>query len=107
MVKRTMVIGIYRLKDAGYGTLYGYRLEGPTNDSKVIIADPYTKAAVTQNSYQHIAKSLVVNTDFHWENDTWMNIAPRDLIIYEMHLRDMTIHPTSGSSAPGTYKGFS
>ena len=96
----------FLLKDAGYGTLYGYRLEGPSNDSSVIIADPYSIAAITQNSYQHIAKSLIVNTDFDWEKDEWIKIDPRDLMIYEMHLRDMTIHPTAGSSAPGTYKGL-
>lgn len=96
----------FTLPDAGYGTLYGYRLEGHSNDSSVIIADPYSKAAVTQNSYRHVAKSLVVNTDYDWENDDWIKIDPRDLIIYEMHLRDMTVHPTSGSNFPGTYNGF-
>ncbi len=95
-----------KIKNAGYGTLYGYRLEGPSNDSSVIIADPYSKAAVTQNSHRHVAKSLVVNTDYDWENDDWIKIDPRDLIIYEMHLRDMTVHRTSGSDFPGTYKGF-
>jgi len=94
------------LKDIGYGTLYGYRLEGPSNDSSVIIADPYSKAAVTQNSYRHVAKSLVVNTDYDWDNDKWIKIDPRDLIIYEMHIRDMTAHPTSGSTMPGTYGGL-
>ncbi len=96
----------FTLSNASYGTLYGYRLEGLANDSSVIIADPYSKAAVTQNSYRHIAKSLIINTDYDWENDKWIKINPRDLIIYEMHLRDMTVHPTSGSSAPGTYKGL-
>ena len=95
-----------KLGTAGYGTLYGYRLEGPFNDPSVIIADPYSKAAVTQNSYRHIAKSLVIDTNYDWGNDEWKKIDPRDLIIYEMHLRDMTVHPTSGSSSPGTYKGF-
>ncbi|NHZ86352.1 MAG: pullulanase, partial [Planctomycetia bacterium] len=100
--------GVWRffLKDAGYGILYGYRLEGSSNDSSVIIADPYSKATVTQNSYRHIAKSLIIDTDYDWENDDWIKIDPRDLIIYEMHLRDMTVHPTSGSGSPGTYKGF-
>ncbi|MFC1527554.1 alpha-amylase family glycosyl hydrolase [Candidatus Neomarinimicrobiota bacterium] len=96
----------YKLNEAGYGTLYGYRLEGPSNDSNVIIADPYSKAAVTQNNYRQLAKSLIVNTDYDWENDDWIKIDPRDLIIYEMHLRDMTVHSTSGSNSPGTYKGF-
>ena len=106
MMKDTNGDWEFMLSDASYGTLYGYRLEGLSNDPKVIIADPYSKAAVTQNSYRHIAKSLVVNTDYNWDNDNWIKIDPRDLIIYEMHLRDMTIHPTSGSSSPGTYKGF-
>ena len=96
----------FTLSNASYGTLYGYRLEGPANDSSVIIADPYSKAAVTQNNYRHVAKSQIVNTDYNWGNDKWIKINPRDLIIYEMHLRDMTMHPTSGSSAPGTYKGL-
>ena len=96
----------FTLSDASYGTLYGYRLEGPSNDSSIIIADPYSKAAVTQNSYRHIAKSLVINTDYDWDNDKWIKIDPRDLILYEMHLRDMTAHPTSDSSSPGTYVGL-
>ncbi|NQU28377.1 MAG: hypothetical protein HQ528_08830, partial [Candidatus Marinimicrobia bacterium] len=38
------------LRNAGYGTYYGYRLEGPLPiDPAVIVADPYSKAAVTQN----------------------------------------------------------
>ena len=95
-----------KLPKAGYGILYGYRLEGPSNDSNVIIADPYSQATITQNNYRQLAKSLVVDTKFDWGNDKWMKIDPRDLIIYEMHLRDMTVHQTSGSNSPGTYKGF-
>ncbi len=30
----------------------------------------------------------------------------RDLIIYEMHIRDMTEHPSSGVKQRGTYKGL-
>lgn len=86
------------LKDAGVGTLYGYRLQGEPAwmDSSVIVADPYSKAAVTQNSWRHIAKTLIVDDDdYDWGNDTWIKIDPRDLIIYEMHVRDMTVHTNS------------
>ena len=83
------------LPDLGIGTLYGYRLSGPVNDSTIIIADPYSKAAVTQNSMHHVAKSLVIDDTYDWENDTWIKIDPCDLIIYEMHVRDMTAYPTS------------
>jgi len=96
----------YFLKDAGPGTLYGYRLEGPLNDSTIIVADPYSKAAVTQNTWRHIAKSLVMEPGFDWQGDTWQNIDPKDLIIYEAHLRDMTIHPSSEAKSAGSYAGF-
>ena len=94
------------LKDLGAGTMYGYRLEGPLNNDSLIIADPYSKAAITQNTWRHVAKTLVVNESFNWEGDTWQNRNPTDLIIYEAHLRDMTRHPSSGAESPGTYKGF-
>ena len=94
------------LNDAGVGTIYGFRLEGPLNDPNLIIADPYSKAAITQNSMRHVAKSLVVDDTYNWVDDTWIQIAPRDLIIYEMHVRDMTTHPTSTANQKGTYAGL-
>ena len=90
----------------GVGTIYGYRLNGPLNDNSIIIADPYSKASITQNSWRHVAKTLVIDESFDWQGDTWKNFDMRDLIIYEAHLRDMTRHPSSGTSYPGTYKGF-
>ncbi len=32
--------------------------------------------------------------------------SPNDIIIYELHVRDMTIHESSGSSFPGKYLGL-
>ena len=96
----------YFLKDHGYGTLYGYRLKGEKNDSTIIVADPYSKSAVTQNTWRHVAKSLVIDTNFDWKGDSWKRINKKDLIIYEAHVSDMTKHPSSGSNYPGTYKGF-
>ena len=96
------------LPGVGIGTLYGYRLEGkaPWFDPGVIVADPYSKAAVTQNTYRHVAKSLIIDTDYDWEGDHWVSIDPRDLIIHELHIRDETIHPSSQTQAPGTYRGL-
>ena len=96
----------YFLKNAPLGTMYGYRLTGPWNDENVIVADPYSKATVTQNNWRHVAKSLVIDTWFDWEGDTWTNIHPRDLIIYETHVRDMTVHKSSNATAKGSYLGF-
>ena len=94
------------VENLGVGTMYGYRLKGPHNDNRVIIADPYSKAAITQNTWRHIAKTLVIDRAFDWEGDTWQNVNFTDLVIYEAHLRDMTRHPSSGVKSLGTYKGF-
>ncbi len=106
MVKNESGDWTLTLSDVGIGTLYGYRLSGPVNDSTIIIADPYSKAAVTQNSMSHVAKSLVIDDTYDWEDDTWIEIDPRDLVIYEMHVRDMTAHPTSTANQKGTYAGL-
>ena len=97
---------VLSLPDAGIGTMYGYRLEGPNNDPNVIIADPWSQAAITQNSYRHVAKSLIIDPSYDWEGDQWQHLHPRDLIIYEMHVRDMTVDPSANNPSAGTYRGL-
>jgi pullulanase len=42
-----------------------------------------------------------------WENDKGPKMTyPNEAIVYELHIRDMTIHPESGSSMPGKYLGL-
>ena len=42
-----------------------------------------------------------------WENDLGPSLDyPNEAIIYELHIRDMTIHPESGSALPGKYLGL-
>ena len=94
------------IEGLGVGTLYGYRLVGPLNDPNVIVADPYSKSAVTQNNFRHVAKSLIIDESFNWGNDNWSKVKMHDLVIYEAHLRDMTIDETSRAKSKGTYKGF-
>lgn len=89
-----------------WGRYYGYRVFGPQGpgeifDSSLVIADPYSKAVVAKNTFCHEARSLILNTDYDWDGDDFVRILPSDLIIYEMHLRDMTVHSSSGISQPG------
>ncbi|MDX2129333.1 MAG: alpha-amylase family glycosyl hydrolase [Chloroherpetonaceae bacterium] len=94
------------------GKYYGYRIIGPTGknemfDSTVVIADPYSKAVTTQNHYRQSSKSLIIDTNFDWEEDTWViGQNHNDLIIYEAHLRDLTAHASSGVNQKGTYLGL-
>ncbi|HVO75599.1 MAG TPA: alpha-amylase family glycosyl hydrolase [Ignavibacteriaceae bacterium] len=90
------------------GRFYGYRVfhDSAAGDAPLCI-DPYSKAVATFNTYMSPRKSLVVKeNNYDWENDTWIRKDWRDLIIYEMHVRDMTAHPTSGAKKPGTYNGL-
>lgn len=101
----------YRLASEHFGLYYGYRIDGPQDNANMfdpsrIIADPYSKAVVTQNNYLHPSKSIVLNADYDWEGDTWLITPIQDLIIYEMHVRDMTAHQSSEVEKPGTYLGL-
>jgi pullulanase/glycogen debranching enzyme len=45
--------------------------------------------------------------DFDWEGtDHQFPEDPRDLIIYETHLKDMTAHPSSQAKGTGCYQKF-
>ncbi len=95
-----------------WGKYYGYKVHGPSAafekfDSTRVIADPYSLAAVSKNSYQHESKSIIIDMDeYDWEGDTFIGTALEDLIIYEMHVRDMTVHPSSELKNKGTYLGL-
>lgn len=102
------------LKENCSGKYYGYRVWGPKHPTElfnpdVIVADPYSEAVVTRNHFLHPAKSIILPpSSFDWEGDAWVCPDLEDLVIYEMHVRDMTVHPTSGISPDkkGTYSGL-
>ena len=100
---------------------YGFRMEGPFNpreghwfDPTKILLDPYAKVIggrdiwgvpVDWNDiYQH--RSRIVFDDFDWQSDRPLEIPPADMIIYEMHVRGFTQHPSSGIKHPGTFAGI-
>lgn len=95
------------------GYYYGYRIDGPTGEDEqfndnILIADPYSLAGATENNYHHRALTYIVRDNFDWAGDTYVSLDYRDLIIYEMHVRDMTAHSSSGlpDSLRGTYTGL-
>jgi isoamylase len=51
-------------------------------------------------------KCLVVDDRFDWGGDESMHLPMEKLIIYEIHVKGFTAHPTSHVSHPGTYLGF-
>jgi isoamylase len=100
---------------------YGYRMDGPFDpqqghrfDQTKILLDPYAKAISGRdvwgkppdwsNIYPH--RSLLVFDDFDWDHDRPLEIPMEDLVIYEMHVRSFTRHPSSGVKFPGTFAGL-
>ncbi|MCR4437710.1 MAG: alpha-amylase family glycosyl hydrolase [bacterium] len=96
------------------GKYYAYRVAGPQSPTEMFdphrhIVDPYARAVVTLNHFRHPGKALILpEDDFDWEGDTWVKVSPRDLIIYELHVCDMTAHQSSGvpEALRGTYLGL-
>jgi isoamylase len=52
-----------------------------------------------------VPKCIVVGEDFDWEGDRPLNYPLRHCVIYETHVRGLTMHPSSGVAHPGTYLG--
>ncbi len=89
-----------------YGKYYNFLVKHK-NKEAVLCLDPYAKAVASFNSYFTPRKGIIIKeNDFDWEGDTWIRNNWRDLIIYEMHIRDMTEHPSSEVEQRGTYLGL-
>ena len=63
--------------------------------------------AVGVNGKRAMVLDLKTTNPKGWSKDKGPAITyPNEAIIYELHIRDMTIHPESGSSLPGKYLGL-
>ena len=51
-------------------------------------------------------KSVVTHADFDWQGDQPLRHPWESTVIYELHVRGYTIHPTAGVPFPGTYRGL-
>lgn len=100
------------LEGTHWGKYYGYKISGPEHATEYfqpdqVIADPYSKAVCSKNTYRHEAKSIIIRPDdYNWDGDTFISRPWEELIIYEMHVRDLTAHPSSGVKQKGTYQGL-
>jgi glycogen operon protein len=110
------------------GQIYGYRVHGPFNpadgmrfDPTKILLDPYGRAVVVPRNYSRDAagkegdnaatamKSVVVDPHWYdWEGETPLKRPSSQTIIYELHVRGFTRHPSSGvpDETRGTYCGL-
>ena len=97
---------------------YGYRMEGPFDpkrghrfDPSVVLVDPYAKAITGRDVWgegrgEGVPGGGLVFEDFDWEGDRPLETPIENLIIYEMHVRGFTAHPSSGVRFRGTFAGL-
>lgn len=63
--------------------------------------------AIGVNGNRAMVLDLESTNPKDWNNDKGPTMThPNEAIIYEAHIRDITIHPQSGSSMPGKYLGL-
>ncbi|WP_020573608.1 glycogen debranching protein GlgX [Actinopolymorpha alba] len=123
------------LPRVGPGQRYGFRVHGPyepatghrCNPAKLLL-DPYAKSVEgeidwheglfsyhfgnrdklnTLDSAPHMMKSVVVNPYFDWQDDRPPRHAYHETVIYEAHVKGLTInHPDIPEAARGTYAGL-
>ena len=110
------------------GQIYGYRAVGPFDpangmrfDPAKVLLDPYGRGVVVPKKYSRSAaqvegdntamamKSVVVAAHtYNWEGDAPLKRPSTRTIIYEMHVRGFTRHPSSGVTEMkrGTFAGL-
>ncbi len=87
------------------GLFYTYQVK---TDSLTLGETPgiYAKAVGVNGKRAGIVSLTETNPE-GWENDRRPALASiGDAVIYELHVRDYTIHPSSGSTYPGKYLGL-
>lgn len=113
--------------EARPGQFYLYRLAGTSPEHVEFtyhedqwVLDPYAQAVTgsTWGDNKGLAtgewprngakfpKGVIIEDNFDWQGARRPRTPMADTIIYETHVRGYTVRPNSGSSCPGTYRGF-
>jgi isoamylase len=78
--------------------LFAYRIGAPEEDLE----------PTSDNDASRVPKCVVVDSAFTWERDRPLNIPWNQTIIYECHVKGMTVaHPEVPENLRGTYLGLS
>ncbi len=91
-----LATAISRLPPWDFASARGYDPSAPEQD--LVLS--------TRNNSTSMPKCVWVNEPFDWQADQPPRHPWSKTVIYEMHVRGFTIHPTSGVNHPGTYRGL-
>ncbi|MDR0463441.1 MAG: isoamylase [Pseudomonadales bacterium] len=103
---------------------YGYRIDGKNEagdffDVNKVLLDPYAKATddgfydreiACKRGANNLTKSIrgivLPNNNFDWENDQLPKVPLTKTVIYELHVRGLTRHPSAMQEHAGTFKAM-
>jgi len=96
---------------------YAYQIDGPYQpekgllfDRNAVLLDPYARVVAGQRQWGEPKKggyhARVVKDVFDWGDMPQSSREMSDLIIYELHVRGFTYHPSSGVQHRGTFAGL-
>ncbi len=95
------------------GRYYSFNVDGPQSDGEAFngqasVSDPYAVASAHSMNNAIVMDREATNQWFGgWTATNWIIPRREDLVIYEAHVRDLTIHPSSGvpPNLRGTFEG--
>ena len=96
---------ILRLEGDLEGSFYTFQIQ---NEDRWLseTPGPYAKAVGVNGNRGYILDLSKTDPE-DWDQDQRPPLnSYNDIVIYELHVRDLTIHPSSGSKHPGKFLGF-
>jgi isoamylase len=107
------------------GAEYAFRMDKAPNpeprihrfDPTKALLDPFGKGVIGLEGWGgcegkgrfgrlELLRSGVVDEEFDWGTEHPLNVPLADSVIYELHVRGFTRHPSSGAPDPGTFRGL-
>lgn len=96
----------------GPGALYAFRMAGPFDPARghrfkpdQFLLDPYARTIVGRLE-DNTLKCRAVDEDLDWTGDLSPRVPLNETIIYETHVRGLTIHESAFVDAAGTFRGL-
>jgi glycogen operon protein len=98
---------------------YGWRVDGPEGPNhrfnpELVLIDPSATALSNAarwgercepSKHSTNTRSVFLRRPFNWQEDAPVLTPPEDSVIYEMHVRGFSCHPSSMVAYPGTFAG--
>lgn len=94
---------------------YCFRLDGDYNPGRGLyfdrtkgVVDPYCRKIIMRENREEAYpyRGQVTVDTYDWGTTVAPRLEQDEMIIYELHVKGFTAHPSSGVKAPGTFRGL-